>query len=43
MARNRVALRVALTLACLLAIPALSYAGGVGFGEDDSDDDASIR
>jgi hypothetical protein len=39
MARDRVRLRVALTVACLLAIPASSYAGGVGFGEDDSDDD----
>ena len=39
MTLDRVWLRVALILALVLAAPALSRAGGVGFGEDDSDDD----
>ena len=32
-------LRVALILAFVVAVPGLSHAGGVGFGEDDSDED----
>ena len=33
-------LRVALILAFVVAVPAVSHAGGVGFGEDDSDEDS---
>ena len=39
MTLDRVWLRVALTLTFILVLPALSLAGGSGFGEDDSDDD----
>ena len=39
MTLDRVWLRVVLTLTFILVLPALSLAGGSGFGEDDSDDD----
>jgi len=39
MALDRVWLGVALILALAVAAPVVSHAGGVGFGEDDSDDD----
>ncbi|HEX4211174.1 MAG TPA: hypothetical protein VHY56_12310 [Candidatus Binataceae bacterium] len=39
MTLDRVWLRVALTLMFVLVLPAVSLAGGTGFGEDDSDDD----
>jgi hypothetical protein len=39
MTLDRVWLRVALTLTFIVVLPALSLAGGSGFGEDDSDDD----
>jgi hypothetical protein len=39
MTLDRFWLRVALTLTFILVLPALSLAGGSGFGEDDSDDD----
>ena len=39
MTLDRVWLRFLLAIAFVLAVPALSHAGGVGFGEDDSDDD----
>jgi hypothetical protein len=39
MTLDRVWLRVALTLTFILVLPALSLAGGTGFGDDDSDDD----
>jgi hypothetical protein len=39
MTLDRVWLRVALTLTFVLVLPAVSLAGGTGFGEDDSDDD----
>jgi hypothetical protein len=32
-------LRVALVVVFVLALPGLTFAGGTGFGEDDSDDD----
>jgi hypothetical protein len=38
MTLDRVWLRVVLTLTFILVLPALSLAGGSGFGEDDSDD-----
>src|ERR1700761_9251145 len=40
MTLNRVWLCVALTAAFVLAAPVLSRAGGVGFGDDDTDEDS---
>jgi hypothetical protein len=39
MTLDRVWLRVALVVACTIAVPNLSRAGGVGFGDEDTDDD----
>jgi hypothetical protein len=39
MTLDRVWLRVALTVTFILMLPGLSFAGGTGFGDDDSDDD----
>jgi hypothetical protein len=39
MTLDRVWLRVALTLAFIIVLPSLAFAGGTGFGDDDSDDD----
>ena len=40
MTLDRVRLRVTLILTFILVFPALSLAGGSGFGEDDSDEDS---